>query len=79
MAKVLPKLVHHNQTCVPGRNMATNKNIMQDFIDVIIQEGKGAAIILLDDEKAFDRMSHSFIIKILRRFGFGEKFIGWVK
>ena len=79
MAKVLPKLIHHNQTCVPGRNMASNIHIMQDFVDVLIQEGKGAALILLDDEKAFDRMSHSFIIKTLRRFGFGEKFIGWVK
>ena len=40
-------------------------HIMQDFVDVIIQEEKGAALIILDNEKAFDRMSHSFINKSL--------------
>ena len=65
MAPVLPSLIHRNQTCVPGRSIATNTHIMQDLIDTITQEGKGAALIILDEEKAFDRMSHTFIIKVL--------------
>ena len=78
MAKVLHKLIHRNQTCVPGRCICNNTHIIQDLIDVINMEGIGAALILLDQEKAFDRMSHSFIIKVLRKFGFGERFIKWV-
>ena len=39
----------------------------------------GAVFIFLDQEKAFDRMSHKFILKTLRKFGFGEKFISWIK
>ena len=31
------------------------------------------------EEKAFDRMSHTFIIKVLRKFGFGERFVRWVQ
>ena len=79
VAKVLPKLIHRNQTCVPGRNISTNIHIIQDLIDVINSDGEGAAFIFLDQEKAFDRMSHSFILKTLRRFGFGENFINWIK
>ena len=33
----------------------------------------------MDQEKAFDRMSHSFIFKTLEEFGFGKNFIDWVK
>ena len=75
MAKVLHKLIHRNQTCVPGRCICNNTHIIQDLIDVINMEGIGGALILLDQEKAFDRMSHSFIVKVLRKFGFGERFI----
>ena len=79
MAAVLPKIIHHNQTCVPGRCISLNTHILQDLIDVINSEGIGAAIIFLDQEKAFDRMSHAFIIKVLRKFGFGERFIRWIE
>ena len=79
MAKVLPKLIHRNQKCVPGRNICTNIHIIQDLIDVINADGEGAAFIFLDQEKAFDRMSHNFIFKTLKKFGFGEKFINWIK
>ena len=30
-------------------------------------------------EKAFDSLDHSFSMSILKQFGFGEDFIGWIK
>ena len=33
----------------------------------------------LDQEKAFDRVHHEFIMKMLRKFGFGPSFCGWVE
>ena len=79
MARVLPKIIHRNQKCVPGRSMSYNIHIIQDLIDAVNSSDGGAAFIFLDQEKAFDRMSHKFILKTLRKFGFGEKFISWIK
>ena len=47
-----------------------------DFIDVSNQEG---FFIKIDQQKAFDRVSHSFITKVLRKFNFGNTFISWIK
>ena len=47
-----------------------------DFIDVSNQEG---FLIKIDQEKAFDRVSHSFITKVLSKFNFGNTFISWIK
>ena len=38
-----------------------------------------AAIISLDQSKAFDRVSHEYLFKVLHSFGFGTQFISLVK
>ena len=79
MISVLPKLIHENQTCVPGRRITKNIHIVQDLIDHINNGNGKGAFIFLDQEKAFDRISHKFMIKTLKAFGFGKRFINWVK
>ena len=79
MASVLPKLIHENQRCIPGRKITKNIHIVQDLIDSINKNNQKGAFIFLDQEKAFDRISHKFMLKTLESFGFGEKFIKWVK
>ena len=79
MTTVLPKLIHDNQRCIPGRKITKNIHIVQDLIDVIHLRKEKAAFIFLAQEKAFDRMSHNFIFKTLKAFGFGDNFIKWVK
>ena len=72
-------MIHQNQTCVPGRHIEDNIHIVQNLIDHINKTDGEIALISIDQEKAFDRMSHSFIIKTLTKFNFGENFIKWVK
>ena len=38
-----------------------------------------AAIIFIDQEKAFDRVDHSFLIKPLEHLNFGNSFVIWIK
>lgn len=33
----------------------------------------------LDQEKAYDRVDHIYLFKTLQGFGFGEKFVSWIK
>lgn len=79
MASVLPNLINISQKAIPGRHITTNIHIAQDLINLINKSEESAALLFYDQEKAFDRMSHSFIIKTLEKFGFGENFITWVK
>ena len=66
--KILPNLVHENQTCVPGRHIESNIHLTQNLIDHANEKGRNLALIFLDQEKAFDRLSHDFIFRTLERF-----------
>ena len=47
-----------------------------DIMDYAKNNNKAGLLLLIDFEKAFDSISHSFIIKSLKYFGFG--FIKWI-
>lgn len=50
---------------------------MKSFIHSKEKKGKGGWIaIKLDMEKAYDRLELNFILEILRKFGFHDKWIG---
>ncbi|CAF4810275.1 unnamed protein product, partial [Rotaria sp. Silwood2] len=36
-------------------------------------------VVQWDQEKAFDRINHDYLVELLRRFGFGRDFISWIK
>ena len=62
---VISSLIHVNQTCVQGRSIDNNIHIVQNLIDLINDTNGEAALIFVDQEKAFDRVDHSFIFKNL--------------
>ena len=43
-----------------------------------IQRKEKGMVIKLDLANAFDRVKHSFLVRVLRKFGFGENFINWI-
>ena len=79
LSKVIDKLIGKNQKCLPGRQIGTNLHTLQDFIHYANSKDIKAAVLFLDQETAFDRMSHSFMIKTLQHFGFGNDFIDWIR
>ncbi len=77
---VMESIISPEQTCcVPGRDIADNIMSIRDVIDYIDFKKEDGFFIKIDQEKAFDRVSHSFIIKVLNKFSFGNKFISWIK
>ena len=49
-----------------------------DVLEYAKSRNRAGLLLLIDFEKAFDSISHSFIIKCLHFFGFGFSFIKWI-
>ena len=73
-------LVHSDQTCgIPGRYIGENVSLLRDIVDLSSELHIPAAILSLDQEKAFDRVDWSFLFATLEKMGFGPSFIRWVR
>ena len=72
LRKVLPRIINKDQTCgIPDRSIYENLFLLRDTIDYVQHKHLSAAIISLDQEKAFDRVNHGFLHRVLTRFNFG--------
>lgn len=76
---VLPTIIHESQTAVYGRQIGNSVHLVRDIIDYANATDEGAALLFLDQEKAFDRVSHSLLFEVLKAYGFGEYFISWIQ
>ena len=80
LTNVLPNIIHSDQTaCIPGRTINDNLSLIRDVIDYANETDTPLALISIDQMKAFDRTSHSFLFATLKRFGFGPTFIRWIE
>ena len=50
-----------------------------DLIEYTESRDLPGAILLLDIQKAFDSVNHQYLLKVLKRFNFGDKFVDWIK
>ena len=80
LSKVLTNIVSDDQTCgVPGRTILNNVFILRDLVVICKLKNIPAAIISIEQMKAFDRVICSFIYKTLRAFGFKDTFVRWIQ
>ena len=76
----MDSIVHEDQTCgVIGRTIFSNLHLVRDALDMIAVTDKPAILVSLDQEKAFDRVDHDFLLNVLSKFGFGPNFCRWVR
>ena len=72
----MERLVHKMQKAyVKGRNMAQSQLNMMTKIQEAIKEGKIAMMLCLDFKKAFDKMRHRYIEKVLQERDLREFFV----
>ena len=78
--KVLPSIIHLNQTgFINNRYIGENIRRIIALIYYCEEIDYPALILIIDYEKAFDKLSHNCILKTLSFFNFGPVFISWIK
>ena len=63
---------------IPGRDIADTISSIRDTITYMKENG-GGVVVSLDLNKAFDRVDHGYLYKVLEKVGFGGRLIGWVR
>ncbi len=77
---VLPQVIRPNQTgFVEGRSIIDNTFMAQEALEWAEESEQDLVLLLLDFEKAFDRIEWGFLFSALSKLGFNEKWIHWVK
>lgn len=80
LSTVMPHLIHPDQTCsVKGRNIQQSNHFIRDVISLAHDKQLDNSILSLDQTKAFDRVSHSFLHKVLKQMNFGPYFRKWIQ
>ena len=78
--KLLPSVIHLDQVgFVQGRSSSDNVRRLLHLMWANRGVDTPIAAFSLDSEKAYDRCELAYVLYTLRRFGFGEGFIKWVK
>ncbi|CAM2099482.1 unnamed protein product [Caretta caretta] len=77
---VLVDVVHPDQTyTVPARTIFDNLYLVRDLVEFGCRDGLSFALLSLDQEKAFNRMDHGYLLGTLQAFGFGSRFVGFLQ
>ena len=80
LKNVLPEIISHDQTAyVKGRFIGESTRLISDILDITDLYNIGGYILTADIEKAFDSMDHTFLLAALKKFGFGQYYIDWIK
>ena len=75
---VISDLIGSEQTfAVKGRSIQDNLHLIREVLEGI-EDGTEAALISLDQSKAFDRVDHRFLATVLETAGFKPEFRRWI-
>jgi hypothetical protein len=79
LKELLPSVIRPNQTgFVEGWNIFDNTFLAQEAQEWAEESNHDLVLLLLDLEKAFDRIEWSFLFEALAKLGFCPKWIHWV-
>ena len=76
----MPNLVSENQSAyVNNRFISKSGKLISDILEITDSLQVDDLLMTIDIEKAFDSVNQFFLTSILKRYGFGDDFIKWIK
>lgn len=76
----LPFRISPNQSAyVDGRFISEGGRLISDLLERSDKLKLDSLLAAIDNQKAFDFVSRSFLISALGRYGFGNRFVKWMK
>ena len=80
LLRVIGSVTSIDQTCgVPSRFIGDNTALLRDLCHYCEVTDSQAAVLFLDQQKAFDRVEWPFLMAVLKKMGFGDSFRRWVE
>ena len=64
---------------VKNRFIGKSSRLIADITEITGVLNKEEFLVTMDIDKAFDSLDHTFVISILRKFGFGNNFVNWIE
>ena len=76
LKETLPKLIPFQQTAyVKNRFIGKEGRLISDILEMSESLNLKGYIVIADIEKAFDSLSHSFLLVCLKKYGYGNDFM----
>ncbi|RVW54967.1 Transposon TX1 uncharacterized 149 kDa protein [Vitis vinifera] len=80
LKKVVSKVVSSAQNAfVEGRQILDAALIANEAIDSMLKGDEAGVLCKLDLEKAYDHFNWDFLMLVMQKMGFGEKWAGWIR
>ncbi len=80
LAEVAPDIVHNSQAgFVPGRRLRNHTQLAKMMIEWAELTESNGAMVALDQEKAYDKIAHDYLWRVLASFGVPLSYIQTVK
>ncbi|CAM4682067.1 unnamed protein product, partial [Caretta caretta] len=80
LGSVLADVIHPDQTyTILDRSIFDNLFLVRDLLELGRRDGLSFALLSLDQEKAFDRVDHGYLLSTLQAFDFRHQFVGFLR